>query len=146
MSRLNPTIKDVAKRAGVSTQTVSRVLNNSTNVRTETRRRVLSAIGRLQYVPDGCARALTTGRSFVLGVIVRNFGYTPSMILEGAVAAATEWGYQVLIREYADRGPESPSSSVFMSRQHVDGLLVVYQGSDEERASRFSASRTSVET
>ena len=60
---------DVAQRAGVSYQTVSRVLNESPNVRGDTRKRVLAAIRELDYRPNSVARALVTGRSNTLGVV-----------------------------------------------------------------------------
>src|SRR3954469_22711260 len=60
---------DVARLAGVSQQTVSRVLNDSPHVRPATRERVLDAIGKLGYRPNRLARALVTGRSRTLGVL-----------------------------------------------------------------------------
>jgi DNA-binding LacI/PurR family transcriptional regulator len=60
---------DVAKLAGVSHQTVSRVINGSEHVRAETRERVLAATRMLNYRPNSVARALATGRSKTLGVV-----------------------------------------------------------------------------
>src|SRR3954452_4540287 len=60
---------DVARLAGVSQQTVSRVLNDSPHVKADTRERVLDAIRRLEYRPNRVARALVTGRSNTLGVL-----------------------------------------------------------------------------
>src|SRR6185312_6230697 len=60
---------DVAKLAGVSHQTVSRVINSSLQVRPETRERVLAAMRKLDYRPNSVARALATGRSRTLGVV-----------------------------------------------------------------------------
>ncbi len=60
---------DVARLAGVSHQTVSRVINDSAQVRPATRRRVLAAMDRLDYRPNRAARALVTGRSGMLGVV-----------------------------------------------------------------------------
>ena len=54
-----PTIKDVAKRAGVSPMTVSRVLNNASNVKPSTREKVLEAVEELGYIPSGVAKAIT---------------------------------------------------------------------------------------
>jgi len=64
-----PTINDVAKHCGVSTRTVSRVLNDRPNVRPEVRDRVLSAAERLGYSPDPNARALKSGRKHVIGIV-----------------------------------------------------------------------------
>jgi DNA-binding LacI/PurR family transcriptional regulator len=60
---------DVAKLAGVSLQTVSRVINDSPHVRDETRERVQDAMRKLEYRPNPVARALVTGRSRTLGVV-----------------------------------------------------------------------------
>ena len=65
-----PTIRAVARQAGVSTTTVSRVLNDAPYVRPETRSRVMEAIAGLHYRPNAIAQSLTTGRSRVIGVIV----------------------------------------------------------------------------
>src|SRR5437764_6561906 len=62
-------MSDVGRLAGVSHQTVSRVINGSPNVRPETRERVLAAMAELDYRPNSVARALVTGRSRALGVV-----------------------------------------------------------------------------
>ena len=69
-SRTATTIKDVARMAGVSVATASYVVNETRNVRPETRHRVLTAIQRLSYSPNAAARNLAAGRSFILGLIV----------------------------------------------------------------------------
>jgi LacI family transcriptional regulator len=66
-----PTIYDVARRAGVSIASVSRVLNGRDNPRPETRDRVMKAIGELGFVPDGAARALSSRLKQVVGVVFR---------------------------------------------------------------------------
>jgi LacI family transcriptional regulator len=74
------TIYDVAKRAGVSIASVSRVLNGLGSPRAETRERVLQAVQDLSFVPDGAARALSNGLKEVVGVVFRRGGET---LLEG---------------------------------------------------------------
>src|ERR1017187_3481796 len=69
-SRAATTIRDVARMDGVSVATVSYVVNETRNVRPETRHRVLAAIQRLGYSPNAAARNLAAGRSFILGLIV----------------------------------------------------------------------------
>src|SRR5260370_559572 len=64
-----PTIRDVASRAGVSHQTVSRVINSHGYVHKETRERVLNAIKDLDFVPNGVARSLTANRTQTIGVL-----------------------------------------------------------------------------
>ena len=68
------TIHDVARRAGVSISTVSRVLNENPRVRAETRRKVLAAIEHLGYVPNASARSLILGRSRVVALVVPDIG------------------------------------------------------------------------
>ena len=74
------TIYDVAKRAGVSIASVSRVLNGLGSPRADTRERVLRAVQDLSFVPDGAARALSNGLKEVVGVVFRRGGET---LLEG---------------------------------------------------------------
>src|SRR5262245_54093339 len=79
---------DVARLAGVSYQTVSRVLNDSPNVREDTRDRVLAAIRKLDYRPNSMARALITGRSKTLGVVTFDTTlYGPASTLLGIAEA-----------------------------------------------------------
>ena len=80
---------DVAKLAGVSHQTVSRVLNNHPNVRPQTRDRVLAVIRQLDYRPNAAARSLVTRRTRTLGVISFDTTlYGPASMLYGIEKAA----------------------------------------------------------
>src|SRR4051794_792796 len=89
---------DVARLAGVSHQTVSRVVNDSDHVRPETRERVLAAMEKLDYRPNSVARALVTGRSKTLGVLTFNTTlYGPASTLVGIERAAHAAGYFVSI-------------------------------------------------
>ncbi|BAJ33143.1 MULTISPECIES: LacI family DNA-binding transcriptional regulator [Kitasatospora] len=94
--RRPPTMADVAQVAGVSHQTVSRVLSDHPNVREATRERVLRAIAELGYRPNSAARTLVTRRSRTLGVVAANttlFG--PASILAGLERAARREDYLV---------------------------------------------------
>ena len=89
---------DVARAAGVSHQTVSRVLNGSASVRPETRERVVRAVQELDYRPNSLARALVTGRSRTLGVVSFDTTlYGPASTLFGIERAAHAEGYFVSI-------------------------------------------------
>ena len=89
---------DVAKLAGVSHQTVSRVINDSAHVRPETRRRVLAAMRQLDYRPNPAARALVTGRSRTLGVVSFDTTlYGPASTLFAIEQAAHAAGYFITI-------------------------------------------------
>ena len=93
------TIFDVAERAGVSIKTVSRVVNNESNVREQTREKVLSAVRALRYRPNAAARALSGNRSRVVGLVYENaqeFGYLQD-VLNGALSASEARDYALLL-------------------------------------------------
>lgn len=94
----NATLEDVARHAGVSYQTVSRVLNKSVNVAEKTRLRVEQAIEELRYVPNRLAQQLVGKRSLTLGLITTSLAlHAPSQIAASVKKHAREAGYQVLI-------------------------------------------------
>jgi LacI family transcriptional regulator len=118
------TIRDVAAVAGVSRQTVSRVLNAKPDVAPDTRQRILDIIEQLGYRPSSIARSLTQGRSFTLGVVsygVQYFG--PSHTLVGIEHQANELGYTLLLGLM--RQPEISGVQLLhdMLSYHVDGLI-----------------------
>src|SRR6187401_3447471 len=91
-------MSDVGRLAGVSHQTVSRVINGSRHVRPETRQRVLDAMRELDYRPNSVARALVTGRSNTLGVVTFDTTlYGPASTLLGIEQAAHDAEYAVSI-------------------------------------------------
>src|SRR2546422_7279985 len=103
---------DVAKLAGVSHQTVSRVLHDSPHVRRGTRERVLAAIRQLDYRPNPVAQALVTGRSRLLGVVSFDTTlYGPASTLLGIEEAAHDRGYAVSIASLRDRKSTRLNSS-----------------------------------
>jgi LacI family transcriptional regulator len=119
------TIKEVAAAAGVSTQTVSRVINNRPDVSQETRMRVEDTIQRLNYQPSALARSLIRQRSFTLGVVTAGLNYIgPSRTLSGITAAAEEAGYSLLFKELPDFETNNvePIFQMFQSNQ-VDGII-----------------------
>ncbi len=98
VKREQATIRQVAKEAGVSTQTVSRVINNRPEVLPETRDRVQKVIARLGYQPNAIARSLTQRRSHTLGVVASGLKYFgPSNTLNGIESGANELGFSILL-------------------------------------------------
>src|SRR5215207_11081325 len=94
------TIKEVASAAGVSTQTVSRVINERPDVSPETRQRVQEVISRLGYRPSALARSLIRQRSYTLGVVIAGLKHIgPSRTLSGITRTAEEAGYALLLKE-----------------------------------------------
>src|SRR3954452_13401644 len=118
---------DVAKLAGVSQQTVSRVVNGSADVRATTRERVLAAMTMLDYRPNSAARALATGRSQTLGVVrVDTALHGPACTLFGIERAAHAAGYHVAVASQSWLDVDSTPAAVERLRdQGVDGSLVV---------------------
>lgn len=122
-----PVMTDVARAAGVSHQTVSRVLNGHGSVRLSTRRRVLDAIRDLDYRPNSAARALATSRSHTLGVVTFDttlFG--PASTVYGIERAARRAGYFVSIASARSLDCAAVSEALDRLReQAVDGIIVI---------------------
>jgi LacI family transcriptional regulator len=93
------TIKDVAKFAGVSSMTVSRVLNDRPDVSPQTRKRIQEVIQELGYAPSEIARSLSHGRSNILGVVSSGLEfYGPSRTLVGIEKQANDLGFSLMVR------------------------------------------------
>ena len=116
------TLYDVAKAAGVSHQTVSRVINNYPHVAPHTRKRVLRAIQDLGYQPNRAAQVLNTQRSHILEVVTTNIYSSSAATITSISFTAKELGYQVTV---AALPPDDLRSFIAgMSARLVDGLLV----------------------
>ena len=143
-----PTIYDVARAAGVSIASVSRVLNGRRNPRPETRDRVLQAVAELGFVPDGAARALSVRLKEVAGVIIR-LPWTsrnpedlfadeedslqfPDMINRGVAEAAQRRGFDILVRS-VDLDEHDPGGRTLALARKSDGLLVHDQVLDPDQ-------------
>jgi len=126
MSNRQPvTIKQVAQQAGVSTQTVSRVLNDSPNVAPATRQRVQQVIERLEFRPSAIARSLIRRRSHTLGVVTAGLRYIgPSQTLNGITGQAETMGYSLLLKKLPkfNTGDVEPILNALLARQ-VDGII-----------------------
>jgi DNA-binding LacI/PurR family transcriptional regulator len=130
---------DVARLAGVSHQTVSRVLNEHPNVKAATRDRVLDAMRELDYRPNNLARSLVTSRTHRIGVIgfdVRFFG--PSSTLTAIERAAHARGYGIALASMTGLvGADAAQAVAMLDAQRVDGLIVIapYRGAVGEMGS-----------
>ncbi|WP_262380509.1 LacI family DNA-binding transcriptional regulator [Nonomuraea sp. PA05] len=122
-----PVMADVAKEAGVSHQTVSRVLNDHPNVRADTRARVEAAITRLGYRRNLVARALVTKRSRTLGVVSFDTTlYGPASTIYGIEQAARTAGYFVSIVSLKSIDADTVRDAIdYLAEQGVDGVVVV---------------------
>jgi DNA-binding LacI/PurR family transcriptional regulator len=120
-------MRDVAKLAGVSHQTVSRVLNEHPNVRPETRERVLEAMESLDYRRNLAARTLVTRQSHTLGIIgFETTLFGPASMLYGIEDAARTAGYLVSIAMVRNLDRRPVLEAVDRLRQHaVDGIIAI---------------------
>jgi LacI family transcriptional regulator len=122
---MHVTLQDVAKLAGVSAKTVSRVVNNQGEISADTRLRVQAAIEQLGYRPNFLARSLVSQRSRSLGVVTSGLEYYgPSRILSGVEQESYELGYSLLFSLLPD--PDvlniTPLLDSFVARR-VDGIV-----------------------
>jgi LacI family transcriptional regulator len=129
-------IKAVARLAGVSVATVSRVLNDSGPVKDETRRRILEVVESLGYVPHVAARSLTTNQTDTLGVLLPDiYGEFFSELIRGIDSAARRQGYHVLVSgSHEDR--EEVRAVLRALRGRVDGLILMTPTSEMLEALR----------
>ena len=122
-----PVMADVAQLAGVSHQTVSRVINGLPNVQPATRAKVEAAIAELGYRPNTAARALVTRRSSTIGIISTETGlYGPTSIQRTIEEAAREAGYfagSVSLREITSSGLTGAIDHLM--RQSVEGIVMI---------------------
>jgi len=119
-NKQRPTIRDVAREAGVSYQTVSRVINNSGGVSPSTRIRVLKAVEKLDYRPNRVAQILQTERSQTLEVVMPYFGF--NRVLYDMARAAHQRGYNLVIS--AIDSDEFPQALESAEARFVDGLIL----------------------
>ena len=119
------TIKEVARSAGVSTQTVSRVINDRPDVSPETRERIKQVIEELDYQPSALARSLIQQRSYTIGVVTAGLKFIgPSRTLNGITNKVEELGYSLLLEELLqfDTDNIKPLLQNLLAR-HVDGIV-----------------------
>jgi len=119
------TISEVAKEAGVSLQTVSRVINNRQEITPRTRQRVQEVIQRLRYQPNAIARSLSQRRSHTLGIVTSGLEYYgPARILVGVEQAANQQSLSILLNLLHQPESEDVGSIVnsLISRQ-VEGII-----------------------
>jgi LacI family transcriptional regulator len=122
---MHVTLQDVARLAGVSTKTVSRVVNNQGEISDTTRQRVQQAIEQLGYLPNFLARSLVSQHSNTLGVVASGLNYFgPSATLTGIEQRTFELGYSLLFSmlPHSDETNVFPILDSFVARR-VDGII-----------------------
>ena len=118
-------LDDVAALAGVSAGTVSRVLSRPDMISEATRKRVLEAVDRLGYVPNGAARAMAMRRTMAIGALIPRFGSSsfPTMVQALESALARE-GYTLLLAAPDHQTPQSAAMVRTMLERGVDAMRV----------------------
>ena len=137
-------IEDVAKAAGVSMKTVSRVLNNERSVRASTREHVLAVAEQMQYTPDRFARSLAGNRSYLVGLVYDNPSANYLMsVLTGVVNACRRYHYEMVVHP-ADpqEGAATAEIEALVEASKLDGLILTPPLSDcEALLERLDAAR-----
>ena len=126
--RVRPaSIRDVARLAAVSHQTVSRVLNDHPSIRDATRERVLAAMRTLDYRPNQAARALASSRTNLLGILSATVGeYGTTSAIVTMEQAAREHGYSISTINLPDSTPAAIGEAVrLLQHEQVDGIVVL---------------------
>lgn len=132
MPNPRPTIRDVARKAGVSHQTVSRVINGSEGVLPETRALVESAIEQMGYRPSAIARSMARGQTHTLACISPNLtDYTFASVIEGAETEARQHEYFLLSSSASDPQAFHELVNELIGHRRVDGLIVINPYADD---------------
>jgi LacI family transcriptional regulator len=133
-------MREVAKRAGVSLATVSRVLNNTEYISDETRRSVLDAVRELNYFKNVHARRLATGRSDLFGLVISEIAnpYFPE-IIRGYQAMAWNHGFDVLLCNTEYDRERTKAVMRKLRESDVRGVAIVTSSVDRDMASELTA-------
>lgn len=133
MSQRRVTISDVAELAGVSYQTVSRVINNNPHVSTQTRERVQQIIRETGYTPSHTARSLVTSRTATIGLVVPDIS-NPffSAVAWGADQVASQTGYSILLCNTGEEAAREQDVLRLLHERDVDGVIVCGSRQEDE--------------
>ncbi len=139
------TIADVAREAGVSSQTVSRVINNKGEISSETRTSVLAVIERLGYRPSSIARSLATSRTFTIGLSVPDIAnpFWPE-IARGVEDVAWERGYHVFLCNTTEEPRREEAVLQLLEDKRVDGVIAAGARLPDERLLPLLAKHSAV--
>jgi LacI family transcriptional regulator len=138
-ARRRPTINDIARIAGVSKKTVSRVINASPFVREDTRERIEAVIAEVGYEPDPQARGLAYGRAFLIGLVYDNPNpqYVVNMQL-GLLDGMKGSGFELVVHPCDRASPTFLDDlRAFVERQRLYGVVLTPSVSEDERAAKL---------
>ena len=127
-----PTIKDVARKAGVALGTVSRIVNGNKTVDEELRRHVLQVIKEIGYTPNQLARSMRSNRSLAIGCVVTDLNQPiAAAMISGAEQIARNAGYALVVADFNNDRKVERTILRFMEERKVDGVLAS-TSSDED--------------
>ncbi len=128
-------IKDVAREAGVSINTVSRALNGKPDVNEDTKKRILKIVDRLNYVPNFLAKGLVTKNTRTIGVILSdNADPFFATIVKGVEDFARSKGYNIILCNTDEKYEREEEAIRLLREKQVEGLLITLAPAQEKRA------------
>jgi LacI family transcriptional regulator len=135
------TIKEVAMEVGVSTATISRVLNNNGYVSEEVREKVLSAIERLNYQPNSIARSLKQEKSRSIGLVLPDMTNPYFMLIARQIQRkCVHAGYHLLMIDTEEDHKKENESLDFLMEQRVEGIILAGTGKNKEKIMKIKES------
>lgn len=139
------TIYDVAREAGVSMATVSRVVNGNKNVKENTRQRVLEVIDRLDYRPNAVARGLASKRTTTVGVVIPNISNSYfATLAKGIDDIASMYKYNIVLASSDEDDNKEVDVVHTLFAKQVDGIIFMGHRLTDKIRAEFSRSRTPV--
>lgn len=145
MEKQTVTIYDVAREAGVSMATVSRVVNGNPNVKPSTRKKVFDVIDRLDYRPNAVARGLASKKTTTVGVIipdVTNLYF--SSLARGIDDIATMYKYNIILANSDENAKKEVQVLNTLLAKQVDGVIYMGHNISDELRNEFERSRTPI--
>lgn len=131
-------IKDVAKKAGVSVATVSRVLNHPENVSEKTSKKIMDIMDQLNYKPNAAARSLALNRSYTIALMVPNI-LNPLFphVAKGVEEVALSRGYNMVLFNTENSGKKEAEFLETLADRRVDGVIIANTKLDENYLNNF---------
>ena len=139
------TIYDVAREAGVSMATVSRVVNGNKNVKENTRKKVLEVIDRLDYRPNAVARGLASKKTTTVGVVIPNIANSYfATLAKGIDDIATMYKYNIVLASSDENDDHEVAVINSLFAKQVDGIIFMGYHLTEKIRAEFSRTRTPI--